>query len=328
MPCGYPTTCDKPPASPLIARALIFTGRHGRWCLVLGLIAGLSLPGVAQALVPWLPEMIAALLFLNALRIGPRAVVGTVSEAGDSIRVVLIYQLVAPLVVLGVLLAFGVAGTAPALAIVLVLSAPSVTGAPNFTVMLGHDPARPMRLLLIGTALFPLTVIPILIAIPSVETFTDVLVAALRLMAVIGVAVGAAFLVRLMLWRTLGDEGRGAIDGASAILLTIVVIALMAAGGPTLRSEPQVFFGWLAFALILNFSLQTLSYVFLHKQRAEGVGASIIAGNRNIALFLVALSPEITTPLLLFIACYQVPMYLTPLLMRRVYRAEQSGQVR
>ena len=39
----------------------------------------------------------------------------------------------------------------------------------------------------------------------------------------------------------------------------------------------------------------------------------------NIALFLVGLPASITDPVLIFIGCYQVPMYLTPLLMRRFY---------
>ena len=269
--------------------------------------------------MPWLPHLIAALLFLNALRIGPAAALGSLREAGDGLRLILIYQLMAPLLVLGLLLVSGLVGTAPALAIVLMLAAPSVTGAPNFTTMLGHDPARPMRLMLLGTALFPLTVIPVLVALPSIETFAEVSVAALRLLAVIAVSVGAAFLLRRFRWQTLSDEGRGALDGASALLLAFVVIGLMAAAGPTLRSDPTLFLGWLLFAFVVNFGLQTLAFVSLNRRDADPVGASIVAGNRNIALFLVALPPETTTPLLLFIACYQVPMYLTPLLMRPLY---------
>ena len=47
-------------------------------------------------------------------------------------------------------------------------------------------------------------------------------------------------------------------------------------------------------------------------------GTALVAGNRNIALFLVALPAETTDALLLFIGAYQVPMYLTPMLMRRL----------
>lgn len=265
--------------------------------------------------------MIAVLLFLNALRIGPRAALGSGAEVGESVRLILIYQLAAPLVVLAVLLALGLADTAPALAIVLVLAAPSVTGAPNFTTMLGRDPAQPLRLLLVGTALFPLTAIPVLWAIPEVETFAEVLNAALRLIGVIAVSVGVAFAIRLFVWRAPGETGRGALDGASAILLCFVVVGLMAEASPTLASEPMTFVWWLIFVLLLNFGLQTLAFVGLHGRNADAVGASIVAGNRNIALFLVALPPETTAPLLLFIACYQVPMYLTPLVLRPLYRS-------
>ena len=263
--------------------------------------------------------MIAGLLFLNALRIGPRAALGSVADARDSLRLILFYQLAMPLLVLGGLALFGVAGTVPALAVVLMLAAPSVTGSPNFTVMLGHDPARPMRLMLIGTALFPLTVIPVLVAVPEIETFAEVLVAALRLLMVIAISVGVAFALRKFVWCDLSEAGRGSLDGASALLLAFVVIGLMAEAGPTLTTSPLTFFGWLVFVMVLNFSLQALAFIGLHRRRPEAVGASIVAGNRNIALFLVALPPEITTQLLLFIACYQVPMYLTPLLLRGLY---------
>ena len=48
--------------------ALEWVARHGRWGLVLGLIAGLTLPTLAAAMRPWLPQMVAGLLFLTALR--------------------------------------------------------------------------------------------------------------------------------------------------------------------------------------------------------------------------------------------------------------------
>jgi hypothetical protein len=49
---------------------------------------------------------------------------------------------------------------------------------------------------------------------------------------------------------------------------------------------------------------------------------AIIAGNRNVALFLAALPAAQTEPLLLFIGCYQIPMYLTPLLFGRLYKPQ------
>jgi ACR3 family arsenite transporter len=301
-----------------VIRALGIAALHGRWCLVFGLIAGLTLPGLARFLSPYLPEMIALLLFLAALRIGPRATLGNLRDVGHTLGTVVIYQLFAPIFALFAALIFGVAGTAAGLAMVLVLAAPSVTGAPNFTILMGRDPAAPMRLLLVGTAAFPLTVVPVLWLLPEVPTIGGAIEGALRLLFVIFSAVGIAFAIRHWLWPELPDRHRAALDGASAILLGIVVIGLMFAVGPAISDEPLRFALWLGFAFILNFGLQLIAATLMPVASPEDrAGTAIVAGNRNIALFLVALPEPVMAKVLLFIGCYQVPMYLTPILMRR-----------
>ncbi len=267
---------------------------------------------------PWLPHLIAALLFVSAYRIGPRATFGTRLDSLQSFLRVLTYQLGAPLLALIVLHFMGLATTPAGIALVLVLAAPSVTGAPNFAIMMGRDPTRAMRLLLLGTALFPLTVIPVLWALPAIPTMGGVLSGALRLLGVIALSVGLAFLLRGN--KPLAAAPRDAIDGIAAILLAVLVIGLMSAMGPALRKRPGELAAWLAFAMALNFGLQLLAYRF-HPTR--NAGAAIVAGNRNIALFLVALPPDLTDRLLLFIGCYQIPMYLTPLVMARLMRSAE-----
>jgi len=51
---------------------------------------------------------------------------------------------------------------------------------------------------------------------------------------------------------------------------------------------------------------------------------SVISGNRNIALYLTALPAAVTEPLLAFVGCYQFPMYMTPLLMRKFYNKSDN----
>lgn len=51
----------------------------------------------------------------------------------------------------------------------------------------------------------------------------------------------------------------------------------------------------------------------------SAVPVSNIAGNCNIALFLVVLPAATTDPVLIFIDYYQIPMYLTPILLQRFY---------
>ena len=56
------------------------------------------------------------------------------------------------------------------------------------------------------------------------------------------------------------------------------------------------------------------------EQNPFDAGANEAGSARNIALLLLSLPAATIEPFLLFIGCYQVPMYLTPLLMRRVLR--------
>ncbi len=296
--------------------ALHFAARHGRWCLVIGIVVGLAVPSLTLALRPWVPHLISVLLFLAAFRIGPQAAVGGFRDMGVSVRTVLLFQLLAPLLAVAATRALGVAETAPALALVLVMAAPSVTGSPHFAALMGREPAAAMRLLLVGTALFPLTAIPVLLLVPAVGAVSSVMESALRLIAVSSGAVGLAFALRARAVPVLSIPHRTALDGAAAILLGIVVVGLMSAAGPALTSDPLRFASWLGFVCAVNFGAQLLAARFLPVADVDRAATAIVAGNRNIALFLVALPAEVTDQILLFIGCYQLPMYLTPMLMK------------
>ena len=70
--------------------------RYGRSLLVAGLLAGIALPDVALAMKPWLPELVAFLLFVAALRIGPRQALGTLRELPVTAGLALLFQLATP----------------------------------------------------------------------------------------------------------------------------------------------------------------------------------------------------------------------------------------
>ena len=266
----------------------------------------MALPSLAEALRPWLPQMVAALLVLTALRVGPRAALAA-ADLGRTLGPVFMLQLAAPLVAAAALLAGGVLATPMGLAIVLALSAPSITGGPNMAIMFGHDPAPAMRLLVVGTALFPLTALPAILILPGVEPL-----AALRLTAVILGAVAIGFAIRAALIPEPSPEAVRRLDGLGVIALAVIVIGLMSAVTPALSGDPLRFATWLALSFLLCFGAQIAA-------RPLGSAVALAAGNRNIALWLVALPPDTVAPLLIFIGCWQFPMYLTPTLMRGLH---------
>ena len=132
---------------------LAWVARQGRAFLVLGLLAGLTMQPLAQAIRPVLPELIALMLMVTALRIGPRAAVGTGGDVRNTLKLLAVFQVILPGVAAVLLWCLGVLATPLGMVIVLALAAPSVTGAPNFTLILGYDPAPAMRLLIVGTVM-------------------------------------------------------------------------------------------------------------------------------------------------------------------------------
>lgn len=296
--------------------------RHARICLIIGLAAGLLLPGFAALLVPWLPLMVAGLLTTTALRIGHRAAMGAVSDLRWGLAAVAVLQMVLPLVLLGLLTLAGLQKTPAALAIVLASSAPAITGCVNLALMMRLDAGRMMQMLVLGTAVFPLTILPVLYLLPQLGPASEVIMASLRLLAVILVAAALGFLLRHWLFPKPTEGQIRALDGLSVLAFSFIVVGLMAALNPALRADPLLVARWALLAFAIGYLMQLAALLALRRSPLRAVAGplALAAGNRNIAIFLVALPPDILTPLMIFIGCWQLPMYLTPMLMPRLYQ--------
>jgi ACR3 family arsenite transporter len=303
-------------------RLLWLASNNARLCLIIGLTGGLLLPGFAASLVPWLPHMVVILLTTTALRIGHRAAMGALGDLRWGLGAVAVLQMLVPLVCLALLTLAGLHNTPAALAIVLTSAAPAITGSVNLALMLRLDAGRMMQILVLGTATFPLTVLPVLAFLPQLGPASDVIFAALRLLVVIVLATGIGFLIRHIAFPQPTEGQTKALDGLSVLAFSFIVVGLMAALNPALREGPWLVAKWALLAFAISYMLQLATLLTLRKSRLKSVAGplAIGAGNRNIAIFLVALPAEIIAPLMIFIGCWQLPMYLTPMLLPRLYK--------
>jgi hypothetical protein len=303
-----------------VGPALIWLGKHGRYCLIAGLLVGLLAPELAAVIRPCVGSLIAVLLFVTAVRVGARRAFGGLDDLRTTLLRIAVLQAALPLFFVVFAKGVGLVDFPLILAVSLMLAAPSLTGAPNFAAMMGHDPAPGMRLLVLSTFLFPLTAFPVLLLLdPEGAGPLGALSLSFGLLTVILVVVGIGFAVRRAVPRLGEEPTQKALDGVAALVLAIVVVGLMSAIGPLLRSDPLELFAWIVTALAVNFSLVSLtlllSYRFGFKRP---LSTSIYAANRNIALFLIVLPEEVVAPFMIFVGCYQIPMYLTPILLSRL----------
>lgn len=300
---------------------LMFCATHGRIILAVSLVVGLISSSLASLIQPYIDVLIALLLFVACLRVGPRQVIGAVREIKASLAFTVALQVVLPLTL--ALMAWLITFQHPLVfAVVLLTSAPALSGSPHLVALMGFDPAPALRQLVIGTLLLPLTIIPVFALLPQMGDFQIVLTASLRLLAVILIAAAFSFAIRLTVLKQPSVDQIQQIDGVSTILLAIVVVGLMAAIQSEFAINPTNVLLTLLVACVVNFGLQIVVKTALSKTNAAtyAVPIGVIAGNRNVALFLTALPAANMQSLLLFIACYQIPMYLTPIVMQRFYQ--------
>ncbi|MFK7857294.1 MAG: hypothetical protein AB8B64_00645 [Granulosicoccus sp.] len=315
----------------MLLHALECCGRQARWVLPLGLVGGFTLPWAAEPLSGLIGPSIWLLLFFSVVRLASSGALTSdaVGVSGDLqsdkwqalITRVLIAQLVFPLAVFSLATLIGLPDIWR-LAATLVAAASPISGSPSLVTLLKGDGALALRWLIAGTVLLPLTCLPVLMIAFSDQPLNGLLLPSLKLLLLILTATIAGVLSTRFAKKNQFSLSLQALDGASAITLALMVIGLMSAlhaPDTTMRD----FLVALAAAVTINAGFQLLgastARVIKH-QPARIIGTGVIYGNRNVALYLTALPVSFTEPLLLFIACYQIPMYLTPLLGDFFYR--------
>ncbi len=272
-----------------------------------------------------IPGFIGLLLFLAVLRIMPDAAAAASLRSraawSATLRRVLLAQLGLPLLVFGILSLASVP-TLWILAATLVAAAPPVSGSPNLVLLLRGDAALAMRWLMLGTLVLPLSCLPVLYLLHPEQSITTMFAPALVLLAMIGSSVLLGVLFSRYVDRCKFRLNPEVLDGLSALALALIVIGLMSA--IHLPTNDWLDIGqMLLLAVIINAGFQWLGVIgssTMRQERSRKIGTGVVYGNRNIALFLAALPAAQMDPLLLFIACYQVPMYLTPLIGDVFYR--------
>ena len=308
-----------------VRHILLLGAAYGRQTLLVGLVIGIALPELGAILSPFIAPMIVLLVYLSALRIPDQQFLDLKTNWRFILRAVLVLQLAVPLMILPLMIVVSSSEWGDAipflLAAFILMAAPSIAGAPSFMLMLGRRANHAFHLLIIGTLLVPLTCFLVFnlaaggFGLEALNYAEITRTAFILFLTITGTSALAALTRRFIPIETVTSSGSGhPLDGLGAILLALLVIALMTPVRSALLFEPLTLIAWLGFVFAINFGLQSLVWFYVRRRYPRDLAMSLamIAGNRNIALFLLALPVETLHPLYLFIGCYQIPMYCTP----------------
>ena len=289
---------------------------RGPTLLIVGVLAGLAFPALAEAARPAMAASIFVIVLGTLLRVNAADFMRTLRQPRFSVLLPAVVMLVCPVLVGQ---AAGLAGIGPelALAMVLAVCAPPSGGTAAVARMLGLDATIPLAVTLLSMALAPLSV-PLLAAWFAGIAF-DPVELALRLFVLTAGAGGVALLLRQRAPAAL-ERHAGLVDGLVLVALLIFATSTMAGVRAQIEAEPMAALVCIALAFACNLALQGLGVVLLPGTLSERLGIGLILGNRNVGLVWSALGASASPTMALFFAATQFPIYMTPRLIAFLIR--------
>jgi BASS family bile acid:Na+ symporter len=295
------------------AGLLALAGRHGPALLCGGVLVGLVAPPLAELARPLMRLAVFVFTLGASLKVDAAAFRAELARRGEVLLVLGWVLFGVPLLTLAVVTLLP-PGEAAATGLLLCALAPPVASAAAITAMLGLSAPLALLATVVATVLAPLTLPPLAgllagatLAIAPLELFA-------RLLAIVGAAAGAAWLLR----RRAGDwvaANPQAMTGISVAGLLLVAVGAMRGMQEQILAAPGQAAVFLALAFGANAGMQlagALLFARLDRWRALTVG--LVSGSRNVTLVWAAATPFLVgrPELELFLAAAVFPIFLLP----------------
>ncbi|KKJ76143.1 hypothetical protein WH95_14205 [Kiloniella litopenaei] len=308
----------------------LFAGIGNRASVILALSLPLCafLPSkVSEVLLPYMGGIIIGLITVAMIRVDLSRVLGHLKSPIALLVVLVALMLVFPLGVDLVARHFSL-DTTIHIALVLVACAPPLGSAPNLAYLLKLDGELVFNITLAGTAIIPLTA-PFIIGMTLGDQMAfDQWALFQKLLITVGSSFLIAVIVRKMLGRERIKRSGLQLDGISTVIMVVFVATAMAGVSVTIENDPVYMVFLFAIAVVSNFGAQFLFSVLgllvrsmvgrFSSSRGIKVESvlsfAMVAGNRNLGLVAAVIPIVFLQEILPFLALYQIPIYLTPLI--------------
>lgn len=307
----------------------LLAGIGQRSAVVLAAAVGFSLvvPQISRMAAPILQYVIVVILALAFIRIDLARALALWRRADRLVVTLLLLLVVTPVAVFFVARGLGLSPEL-VLMVTLVAAGPPLASGANFAYLLDLDAEWAVNLVVAGTLAVPFLAPPLVFGLLGLALEVEVLSVLGRLAAVVAMAMAIAWGVRRLLGQRRLARSGAVQDGVATLVLIVFLVAVMDGIPQRITAAPGTVAVLLLAAFAINFGLPLIiaAGLLLGRVRFAGTGATTIAtvamfsGNRNLALFLTALPATLVAQVAPFVALYQIPIYLTPLVMGPVYR--------
>ncbi|MEM9144600.1 MAG: hypothetical protein AAGC57_00275 [Pseudomonadota bacterium] len=306
---------------------LRWVGARARWVLAIGVMIASILPDLSALLRPFMPVLVSLVFCVAMVRIDLRALLLGMAKPRRLVRLSALTIALLWVTPATVWAAGQGLGLAPDLLAALVYTgaSPPITSAAGLCLLLGLNAALALELTIFASLLAPFLGPLVVTALLGEAVPIEAVPLALRMAAMIAAGAVASVLLRHLIGSVRIEAEHRAFDGVAALVMLSFVIPLFDGFWHQVLDEPALAGALLILAIVVNYGAQIiLAQGMPAMLGAASAGALGLAwGNRTVALYLAALPPD---PVFgLYVALYQIPMLLTPLVMGRVLGARYSN---
>ncbi len=196
----------------------------------------------------------------------------------------------------------------------------AATSSPAFARLVGLDGEISLVVAVVTTLLIPFTAPPLALGLMGIDLAISLTGLMARLALVVGLPLLISILIRRLVAEAALKRAGPAVDGAVVWLVVLYGFGVMDGMLARLLAEPSWVLGGLALAFAGNFGMNAVTaLVFLPAGRRLALAGGLLAGNRNMALFLAVLPAATDERIMLFFALCQFPLFLSPFLLRGLY---------
>jgi BASS family bile acid:Na+ symporter len=297
-----------------------WSARHGSILLAVGIFGGIVSPALARGFKFFVTPNVLILMTFVLLRVDIPGTLVHLRRPARAGLITLLQMIAAPIVAW--------AATVPlhldpgiAAGVVIFATGCAASSSAAFARLVGLDPELSLVVTLMSLALVPFTAPPIALVVLGI----DLSIGTAKLMLSLLVIVGLPLLLSLAFRRLAGPDRLArnglAVDGFTVWMVVFYGFAVMDGLQARMAVDPA----WVVQALIAAFAadyglniLTTL--VLIPWGIRPAASAGLMSGNRNMALYLAVL-PATTDPrITLFFGLCQIPLFLSPFLLRPLYR--------
>ena len=304
----------------VLAAALAWLGARGTAAVAISAVVGICVPPLSALARPFITEAIFVLLVLAFVQVDLGAVRRHLNRPFLLASAVIWMMVILPL--FGGLAGIytGLAEVSPEfmLVIFIVLATTPIMSSPAFANLMGLDGALSLTVLVFAMLAAPFTAPAIAAAFFADSLPVTTLGLGLRLGGLLGATIATAFVVRKLIGMERIARNKSTVDGLNVVVLFIFAVAVMDGVAESILARPLL----TAAITLLTFAVATAQIlltmlVFARIPRADAFTIALAVGNRNMGLLVAVIASSIPDLTWLYFALGQLPIYFTPMLLRK-----------